>query len=131
MGPAGKDDLVQPIALLLDRGDDFGVAMTMGLHPPAGDGIDNLCAVRAVQRRALGSRDFRNWLAQTVLGERVPDIEAHGAKSATAKLASKAAVRVAGDRWSMTGSRPSRLTSPIREMVCSLSACSGPTKAMP
>ena len=131
MGPAGKDDLVQPGALLLDRSDDFGVAMSMGLHPPAGDGINNLCTVRAVQRRALGSRDFRNRFAQTVLGKRVPDIEAHGIKSATAKLASKAAVRVAGDRWSMSGNRPSRLTSPNRQMVCSLSACFGPTKAMP
>ena len=131
MSPPGKDHLVQPRALLLNRGDNFRMTMAMRLHPPAGYGVDDLRAIRRIERGTLGSSDLRDRLAQTVLCERVPDIDAHDPKSAMEKFASKAAFRVVGESWSIIGNRPRRRTAPIAQIVCSLSRTSGPVKAMP
>ena len=55
--------------------------MAVGLHPPAGYRVDDLRAIGLVERRTFGPRDLRDRFAKTVLGEGMPDIDAHGAKS--------------------------------------------------
>ena len=105
--------------------------MAVGLHPPTGNRVDNLDAIGLVERRTLGSRDLRNRLVQTVLRERMPDIETHAAKSERLKLSRKADVRDSGESVSIIGKRPSLFTSPMSQMIVSLSGTSGPVKAMP
>src|SRR5665213_3192822 len=129
MREAGEDHLVQRIGLALDGFHNPRVAMTMGDHPPGGDGIQQPAFV-GFQPSALAVRHQGGVRRQGVLGEGMPDRRSH-AKSAASKVLAKTAASRPGVKGSITGSRPSRFALPISAMIFSLSGLASPMKATP
>ena len=75
--PAREDKLVELFGLGADRGHDARVRVAVGGDPPRGDGVDPALAIGGVEFGVLGVRNQRNGVAETVLGERVPDGGGH------------------------------------------------------
>ncbi len=66
---AGENDLVQPLGLLADGGNDARVPVAMGDDPPRGDCVKETAAILPRQPGALGGADGDHLRLQAVLGE--------------------------------------------------------------
>jgi hypothetical protein len=87
MREAGEDDVFELATLLGNRGGNPGIRVAMKIHPPGGDGINDLSAVRGVEHCSFGFRDMQRRRIEDGVREWVPDLQrrAHCAKAERSK----------------------------------------------